>query len=645
MLGARRAFLRACVVVQVTLGTWGAVAWAGAVAPPPLRWPLEGEVVAGYTAADRYGPGHRGLDIESGAGSPVRAAHDGRVAFAGSVAGVQSVTVQHQTEWKTSYSFLGTIAVAEGAEVRRGAVLGTAGRLHGTRRYGVHFSLRRGDEYADPIPFMIGSRPLLLPPPSDTGGAALDAGEASSKSGMPEGCSVWLVDCSGPLGAALERGSSLVATVLERGASLGRAFMQEAAIVADWAARAEQAAARALRLAISDASEELAAAVAGLAAIPLRTSSQAALMFEPVGPEFARRIRRKGRRLASHLESTAREEVRRLLDEALEPAAVAAALREEAAALARYETERALRSQSCLTESELNKATPASRPDGVLYVVVSGLGSSFEPEGSRPDLVEALQMRGKEVVRFSYRGFEKKGSGEIDPLPYLPEDTYKDIRVSARLLADQLAALGRANPGKKIVVVAHSQGGVVARYALQNVYPQGSDGYPEIAALVTIASPHRGSGGAADLLRASKSETGRGAVLALGGSAGSIVDAESLRQLAWGSEFMRELGTRAPKGIPTTSIAASTDMVVPAPETLLDGASNTIVDAGADGLHAHSKITENPRALMALEAAVRGRSLCQSREEVTRAASVAAITTVGVERTRDALADSLEATG
>src|SRR5262249_41228396 len=60
-------------------------------APPACAtWlpPVDGAVVRPFQApAFAYGPGHRGIDLAAAPGTPARAAGDGVVSFAGSVAG------------------------------------------------------------------------------------------------------------------------------------------------------------------------------------------------------------------------------------------------------------------------------------------------------------------------------------------------------------------------------------------------------------------------------------------------------------------------------------------------------------------------------------------------------------------------------
>jgi murein DD-endopeptidase MepM/ murein hydrolase activator NlpD len=110
--------------------------------------PVAGPVVAGYAPVGRY-EGHWGVDYGVGVGAPVRAPADGSVTFAGSVAGMLTVTIEPVPGFKTSLSYLSAIQTVAGSRVDRGDVVGRAGSPHGTP--GVHFSTRIDGNYVDPL--------------------------------------------------------------------------------------------------------------------------------------------------------------------------------------------------------------------------------------------------------------------------------------------------------------------------------------------------------------------------------------------------------------------------------------------------------------------------------------------------------------
>lgn len=131
--------------------------WARAApaAPPACAaWlpPVEGPVVKPFQApAFAYGPGHRGIDLAAPPGTPVRAAGDGVVSFAGSVAGSLHVVVAHDGDLRTTYAFLAGANVRTGERVARGQVVGAVGNGGPEHEAGgLHFGLRLGDRYLDP---------------------------------------------------------------------------------------------------------------------------------------------------------------------------------------------------------------------------------------------------------------------------------------------------------------------------------------------------------------------------------------------------------------------------------------------------------------------------------------------------------------
>ena len=155
----------ACIgagAVFISVSVVGAVPARAAEPEPSTRstqsagaWqrPVDGAVVRPFEQPSSvYGAGHRGVDFAAAPGTPVRAANDGVVSFAGTVAGTLHVTITHNGNLRTSSSFLQSIAVREGQTVVRGDVIGTTGGV-GPDHDGdvLHFGLRVGDRYVDPM--------------------------------------------------------------------------------------------------------------------------------------------------------------------------------------------------------------------------------------------------------------------------------------------------------------------------------------------------------------------------------------------------------------------------------------------------------------------------------------------------------------
>jgi Peptidase family M23 len=133
------------------------------------RWPVHGPVVEHFRLGDDpFAPGqHRGIDIAAPAGTPVRAACGGWVAFAGAV-GTAGRTVSVRCGPLTAtYLHLSSIAVRRRARVGAGERIGTVGTTGRPSRGGAHLHLgarRTGRRWAYVDPLSLLPRPGRLPP-------------------------------------------------------------------------------------------------------------------------------------------------------------------------------------------------------------------------------------------------------------------------------------------------------------------------------------------------------------------------------------------------------------------------------------------------------------------------------------------------
>jgi Peptidase family M23 len=137
-------------------------------------WPLSGSppVVRGFQApAMPWSAGHRGVDLLAEPGAVVVAAGAGVVSYAGRVAGRGVVSVAHGS-LRTTYEPV-RATLAAGARVEAGAVVGRLeGRpSHCAPRSCLHWGLRRGDTYLDPLS-LVGRGPTRLLPLWDRAGPA-----------------------------------------------------------------------------------------------------------------------------------------------------------------------------------------------------------------------------------------------------------------------------------------------------------------------------------------------------------------------------------------------------------------------------------------------------------------------------------------
>jgi hypothetical protein len=112
-------------------------------------WPVDEPVVRG----DGFWSAHPGLDLQVEVGGEVRAADDGVVVFSGwsNLGYGNMIMLDHGNGDFTLYSGLSIVAVTCGSEVEQGDVMATGGMTGHPAEPFVHFELRRGEEYLDPL--------------------------------------------------------------------------------------------------------------------------------------------------------------------------------------------------------------------------------------------------------------------------------------------------------------------------------------------------------------------------------------------------------------------------------------------------------------------------------------------------------------
>lgn len=143
----------------------------GGPPPPPVSlvgfgWPVDPPhpVVHPFRPpTTRYGPGHRGVDLGAPAGTPVRAAADAIVVYAGPLAGRGVISLQHPGGLRTTYEPVAAM-VHRGQHVTRGAVIGLVRQgHHGCRSACLHWGAHRGGQYLDPLTLLATGGVRLLP--------------------------------------------------------------------------------------------------------------------------------------------------------------------------------------------------------------------------------------------------------------------------------------------------------------------------------------------------------------------------------------------------------------------------------------------------------------------------------------------------
>ena len=120
-----------------------------------LRWPVNGRVIAGFGGRPD-GTHNDGINMSVPLGTEVHAAESGVVAYAGSeLKGYGNlVLLRHDNGWVTAYAHNDELLVKRGDKIKRGQVIGKAGKTGTVDQPQVHFELRQGSKPVDPTPFM-----------------------------------------------------------------------------------------------------------------------------------------------------------------------------------------------------------------------------------------------------------------------------------------------------------------------------------------------------------------------------------------------------------------------------------------------------------------------------------------------------------
>jgi murein DD-endopeptidase MepM/ murein hydrolase activator NlpD len=98
-----------------------------------------------------YARMHRGIDFRAAQGTPILAASDGRITFAGWAGGYgRQVRINHAGGLMTSYSHMSRINVAPGQQVRQGQVIGHVGSTGLSTGPHLHYELHRNGQPVNP---------------------------------------------------------------------------------------------------------------------------------------------------------------------------------------------------------------------------------------------------------------------------------------------------------------------------------------------------------------------------------------------------------------------------------------------------------------------------------------------------------------
>ncbi|MFO7591210.1 MAG: peptidoglycan DD-metalloendopeptidase family protein [Acidimicrobiia bacterium] len=553
--------------IPKAIGATVCVALVAVALPPlagaaPTRWllPVDGPIARPFRApVGQYASGHRGVDLVAAPGTGVRAANDGVVVFAGSVAGALHVVVAHDGGIRTSSSFLERVDVRVGQRVSRGTVIGAAGGTGDGHGAGVlHLGVRVGERYIDPM-LLFGEVDLTaivrLVPVS--AGEIADATTTAAERAaiVEEFLDEW--DDEGCAGALGEIGFLAIGDVFN-GACDGLVSVAHAGL---------------------DAMRWVGGQVAAVAEAIADTVHGMADLIATAGKTIAE-------------------------------AAVALAGAAADAAVATFVAIARLGAMffDALTACPQPKAKRHGAGSGNLALAVAGLGSSRRrrADGSvSPSMHvdhEVLGYRTGEVTYFSYEG---------DAPTYGYRETFGDLHAQARSLGEQLRTLASLHPGRAVDLIGHSQGGVVIALFLLEHYRGHEDEYPPIPNVVTFASPLEGTPTATLASRVNDTVGGRSLFTAV----------ERVRpDLPLGTKAIDQLDEESPtiegltdasfaRGPRFLSIMATADVVVPSTSGDIEGGEKVVVPVGnLWPFGAHGGILHDDDALSAAQAQLAGGS-------------------------------------
>ena len=474
---------------------------------PTYQPPVEAPVVDGFRPpATPFGAGNRGLEYGTAPGTPVVAAADGEVVFAGRVAGSLHVTVLHDDGVRTTYSFLERIDVVIGQRVDAGQPVGvTVGHLH--------FGARRGDSYFDPASLFSAGVPSVYLVPFDEPPGAGEAGERSAIGQLIDGAGQLLDGIGGAPGA-----------------------------VGGW---------------LRSGGTQL-----------LRTLDHYATRFT------------------------------------FPSAFIDAGL----TMLQSWQRARWASNRPC-TVSGTTVPPPTDRRVAVL---VAGLGSNSASSTVDQVHTDELGYAPADVLRFSYAGGRVPDPGDglqmIDATDYDAPETQTDLRGTGSRLADLVEQVAAESPGVPIDLIAHSQGGVVARLAVIELERRHGTAWLErLGLLATLGSPHQGADLATAVHALSSTSAGGDAIDVFSTVTHQELDddASSIGQLGETSDLVAELRRHpVPGTIDAVSIAARGDVVVAVPRSRAPGMEAVVVPLV--GIGAHSDLPGSPEATRELALARAG---------------------------------------
>jgi murein DD-endopeptidase MepM/ murein hydrolase activator NlpD len=128
-----------------------------ASAMPSFRWPVKGRIIAAFGKRPN-GTENDGINLAVPEGTPIKAADDGVVAYAGNeLKGYGNlVLVRHANGFVSAYANASALLVKRGDTIKRGQVIARAGQTGNVTSPQLHFEIRKGSTPVDPTKYLSG---------------------------------------------------------------------------------------------------------------------------------------------------------------------------------------------------------------------------------------------------------------------------------------------------------------------------------------------------------------------------------------------------------------------------------------------------------------------------------------------------------
>ena len=125
---------------------------------PSFRWPVKGRIIAGFGPRPN-GAQNDGINLAVPEGTPVKAADDGVVAYAGNeLKGYGNlVLIRHANGFVSAYANASELMVKRGDTIKRGQVIAHAGQTGNVTSPQLHFEIRKGSTPVDPTKYLSGA--------------------------------------------------------------------------------------------------------------------------------------------------------------------------------------------------------------------------------------------------------------------------------------------------------------------------------------------------------------------------------------------------------------------------------------------------------------------------------------------------------